>query len=262
MDEVSFKKIADDERRLSQIVMYVLSTTIFAIILAIFVVFNTRQDVGGIAALTSFLYLLGFLLLCDRKFLAFRIIKTESFFEKIGNERLVLRFQYMKLLYRKFLRFLIYVISFSSIMLYFISLTQASVALVTLFQEFFIEIVFVPTMMIFSVYYYRKLFTKFYDFYYYFSSGCFKMIQSLSFMTEVDKIKYTMMALKYYDYYIRKNYNLRINNLERAYSKIISTSTDSMNAILNNIIEIMQGSSKLDFLRYLEEHIGDKIHPL
>ena len=107
-----------------------------------------------------------------------------------------------------------------------------------------------------SVFLFKIFLTKYDDFHYCFSLGCFKITQNFESLGELKKTEYMTIGLNNYNHYIRKNLKLRINHLEAFYSKIISDSKESMDGTLELILGKLEKGQKLDLLRFLAELSG------
>lgn len=177
---------------------------------------------------------------------------SKFFFDKIGYEKLSIRYAVLKKIYDKWVRFLIYSIAFSAIVWYFTSLIQNQNANFWMnLHGFLIAIALLPGTMIFSMRVVIGFMQKYEDYYFYLSKGCFRIAHNLEGLDELHQSAWVVNGLYSYNKYIRKNVTLHINNLEIMYSKIISTSNKSMNELLQTILDKLESSERLGLLRYL-----------
>ena len=125
---------------------------------------------------------------------------------------------------------------------------------VGLVESFLSGILIVPIMMIMEISFFRGALRKHNDFGLCYSVGCFRISSNFESLSEFEKINHMIEGLKYYNYYIRANLKLRINNLETLYPLFIADSNESVQSLSETILVKLQGE-KLDLLRYLISHL-------
>ncbi|MDR4492407.1 MAG: hypothetical protein R2685_16180 [Candidatus Nitrosocosmicus sp.] len=88
---------------------------------------------------------------------------------------------------------------------------------------------------------YRKLFTLYY------AKGCFQLIEKEKM--EIDKAKYLLEGLFWYNRFLRKNMHLQLNDLIKIYSKIITNSPIQQNKEVNLLSKSFESTEELVPLR-------------
>lgn len=253
MNKDEYLKYFSHELQLSKIFGYVLPIGIISLFVWTLTWVRDTQTVGILSQLLPFLYLPIFWFVYYAKPFGKAIPgSSEYFFDEIGWEKLAIRHGILKKLYSKAIRFFIYSIIFSAILLYITFLTQnQNTDIMIRFQHFLLFVVFVPGIMIFSMRMIVGFVNTYVDYYFYLSKAYFQLAINSEFLEEPMQSIWIINGLYAYKKYISKNIILNINNIETIYSKIISVSNQSMNQSLQIILDKLETPKKLDLLRYL-----------
>src|SRR5574337_145185 len=253
MNKEEYTKYYSQESWNSSIFGVILPLIIILILLVTFSAVQDKQTFGYISQVLPFSYIPFFLFAYYlRPFGIPKFKPSEFFFDKVGWEKLAIRHIALKKLYGKTIRFLIYSIIFSVIFLYITLSTQNQNAETLIkFNDFLISIIFIPGMMVFSMKIVMWLVNNRVDYFFYLSKAYFKIAFDSKFLEEIQQSAWILNGLYAYKKYIKRNILLNIDNVETIYSKIISTSDQSMNQSLQTILDKFENHKKIDLLRYL-----------
>lgn len=274
----SYASIVKRENRLSYIFSYILPPILFVLIFFITITVDAGSggsDSIGWAMAVAMIYALIHLFVylpkrsknSDKK-------SSEGIFQKMGFEKMVIRNEILYKNHKRYVEFFIFVIALSIVMSLFLTLildntrdletgnelTAEQLHGINTIQNFFYSIPIVPGIMVYTYYLYKGPFNKYSDWHRFFSMGCFKILRNFNDLTEIDRTHYTIRGLKHYDYFLRRNLKISINNLEKFYTKLI------LNLSIQNyagiILSKLENNNNLEFLKYLTSLLESTKDPM
>ncbi len=256
-EQSNYDEILRKEKRFSTIRMYAMPIVSFiSLFLAITITHSPFSVlvIIPIGLVYSTIFMFHYLPLPPKKYSAKNPVKAAAvFFRYTGFEKMVIRCKILDKQYSNYVQFLIFVGAFVAIMMSSISSVKVHNENLELVESFLSGILIVPILMIMEISFIRGALRKHKDFGLCYSVGCFRISSNFESVRELEKINYMIDGLKYYNYYIRKNLKLRINNLDTSYPLLIADSKESVKSISDSILITLQGE-KLDLLRYLISH--------
>ncbi|MBI3639860.1 MAG: hypothetical protein HY223_06040 [Thaumarchaeota archaeon] len=250
----SYDDMVKKEKRLSWIVTFGVPIPMFILIIIISVTKNSSFLPVVFVPFAIFFIIISSLVFLptDKRYSARNPVRSASvFFNKVRYERMVIRWKIWSDCISKYVQFMIFVGAYVAVMVSILSLVKIHSDLVDLMKNFLYSLLIVPAIMLFIPFSFRSALNKHNDFGQCYSIGCFRMVTKFKTFDDIKQTSYIIDGLKYYDYYIRKNLNLRINNFETFYSLILKDSRESMNVLSQTILTKLEKGEKLDLLRYL-----------
>jgi hypothetical protein len=123
------------------------------------------------------------------------------------------------------------------------------------FDEIFVLTygVLVPVFFLLGLYTQRLPLDE--EFNYYFAKACFKII--LEKEDAVEKIRYLILGISYYDKFLRKNLRTRIRDVEEIYSRLLSDPTLDRDKTTQLITEAFESDDKLKAIACLSSILTD-----
>jgi len=122
-------------------------------------------------------------------------------------------------------------------------------------NAFLIFLAAIPGFMVYTLYIFRSPITRQADFHYYFSIACFKTVQNVSSMDELEKRKYLIKGIIHYDKFIKKNLRMRINNLDRINSEFLSDSSKKLSESAASFVDKLEKGHQLELLKFLDSKL-------
>ena len=119
-------------------------------------------------------------------------------------------------------------------------------------------VVSIPGIMVYTVFLFRFSFYRIKDFDFQFARGCFKTVISSLKMDEMDKRQYLINGISHYNKFLKKNLNLKINNLDEIHSEILPISPEKLTEISQQMLEKLEKGNKLDLVNFLNTKIESK----
>jgi len=261
-EKITYQSLVKREKRISYIFSYILPAILFVLTFFIIITIDVEpgnSDSLGLAMAASGIYPIAFFLIyIPRRSSKKKKNSSESFFQKIGFEKMIIRDETLQKLHRHSIEFLVWSVGFSIIMsLIWFTLLEHAIPSISgeplkLFYKMQLitySIPIVPGIMVYSYYLYKSPLRKFSDSNLFYSIGCFKILRNFEDITEIENTRYVITGLKYYDEYLRRNLNIGINNIEKFYTKLVlnNSISDYVDIILNKL----QSGNMLALLSYL-----------
>lgn len=254
MASTEYSKIYSHEKRLSYVFSYVLPIIIIILLVLVYSVIHDSNLKTPIMASVPFVYIIIFEVVYRRSSFRSGSKSTESYFKKIGNEKLAMRYVILRKIHRtRCVEYLIYALVFASFMGYILSIQNQNNPAVKDLENFLFSITFVPIIMILAFSFYFSSLNIYNDFHFYFARSCSTILKNFNTLDDLNKSSWLWNCLYAYNKYLRINQNFKLNDIETVYSKIISGSVDLMNQRLDVIFDKLTKGKKLDLLRYILE---------
>jgi len=255
----TYDQILKKEKRLSWVATYAIPIPMF--ILLWITSFVNKEFPLIVLIIFGLIYIILFpfvlLPLPRKKYGPRRPVRSASvIFEKVGYDRMYLRWEVWSKLHSQYFQFMIFVAAFAAIMISILSFAKTHTEAADSMINFFSTLVFVPALMVINSFFFKAGLTKHNDFGRCCSIGCFRIVTKFQSLDELKKTVYMIDGLKYYDYYIRKNLKLRINNLGIFFSQMIGDSKESVSNQSETILTKLEQGEKLDLLRFLISSSG------
>lgn len=256
MSNEDYYEIVKQEKSLRNLVFYGSGGILFAILLLIVLTYNDLDAVFyfifagtlGTTFASSIIF---------NKYLFLRPNSTETLFDKIGHERLVLRYNNLLLAKREYLKLFIgFMIIFGLILYARSSITDPSTINVQVDTVIF-GLITIPGMILYALQITIARFNRNSDFYFFQCVGCFETIANHTNISMEEKSRIIYYGLNSYNNYLRAELKRHITNLNVFYLKILADSDDSMNKIVMSINNSLQSTDKLSLLRNLTFLYGD-----
>lgn len=252
--DLSFDEIRKKEIRLSWLPTFGIPIPSFAIVVFLFLT-NYSELVWVVLFGTGLFYSIFFSLFflpTDKKYSARHPIRSATaFFNKVGYERMVLRWEIWANRTSEYIQFMIFVCAFVAVMVSVLSIAKTHSEVIETTKNFLYSLVLIPATMLYIPLFFRAPLTAHNDFGLCYSIGCFKIVKKFKELDDIRKTRYMIEGFKYYDYYIKKNLKLRINNLEIFHTIILGNSKESMDKMSETILNKLEKGEKLDLLRYM-----------
>lgn len=128
---------------------------------------------------------------------------------------------------------------------------------VTKTTDLFYGILLIPGVVVYTTFLYKALLTRRKNFWLRSSLACAEISRELKSKHGVESMNYLVLCLKYYNEYIRKNHNMRINKLQGIISKIVSGSPKSLNELSKEIRDALKEKDGFELVRYLKSIRSD-----
>lgn len=255
----SYDKILRKEKRLTWIVTYAIPIPMFILLEIAF--FTNKQLVSVVLIISVLIYVLvttiGFQPIPRKKYGPRNPVHSASvFFERTGYDKMYIRWEVWSKLQSQYIQLIIFVIAWVAIMMSVLSLAKTHTAEINTMNDFLATLLIVPSIMVLNSLMFKVSLTQYRDFGRCCSIGCFLIVTKFQSLDELKKTVYMIDGLKHYDYYIRKNLKLRINNLETFFSQIIGDSKESVNNLPETILVKLEKGEELDLLRFLIARSG------
>lgn len=254
----NFKDVAIKERRFFSYLFFGTYVVLFSILIYIqFAYEHPIFEIVMFLLISFFSVLLIFGFLIQRKtFVKSRFKSAKLFFEEIGYEQLVTRYNNIQYFRREAFRLLIV----SSILFgllfiwlsFFATSDKGEEGKTIIYQISTISFIFVPAIVLYSLHVIKNRFTLWNDFDFFHAFGCFFILSKFKDLNDEIKLKLIINALNSYNNYLRNEFRLHFTNVEQLYVKILSNSTESMNKIIDEIKSSLKEENTLELLRYLD----------
>jgi len=263
MTEKDYQKILKNEKIKLTFSAGVLPSIIFFILIYLMISFEDSGFFALVAMMISELGIMyGYLSIEYSEAFSLRYIRKQRklskkypkrsaiiHFESIGFERLVIR----HMLQEKVFRFYVIVTVILTVIILSSFFIFGSENLFYLFGFWAL-----PGMMVYIMSIPRWFMLNGADFGFCFARGCFKIINNFRQLEDIVQTNYFILGLTNYDNYLKRNLKVRIKNLEKIYSQIVSDDLETQNKSIETIHNLLEEGRKLDLLRYLAKFLGEK----
>jgi len=269
MNEGDYYKILKDEKRKLLFSAVVLPSIMFVmlIFLKISVEYLLTFDDKGFmftsiaSGIVTVVVIIGYLLIEHPEAISLKYIrKTRELAKKYPGRRAIIQFEAIgfekvtirHIIQEKVFRFYVVV----TVILAIIILSF----LILKFQYVWVLVGFllIPGMMVYVMILSRHFNFIASDSEFCFARGCFKIINNFKQLDDTTQVRYFISGLNNYDNYLKKNIKVRIKNLEKIYSPIISDDLETLNKSTETIHNLLEEGRKLDLLRYLAKLFGEE----
>lgn len=252
IDKLDKRKILRREKLRS-----IFPTFVFPLILGIvFFWYFTLYDIDkaiGLSLVTSLLYPVGVIVLYIKqaKLTDFSLIKSGSYyFETIGYEKMVIRFEFLeRLLFWYFIFFIIAAILIGTL-LYLSSFIENTNEYYEKVKALLTMWLVIPIMMVYTMLIFKVRIRQWKDFEFHYSLGCFKIAYAIGDSNKFNMLNYSLKGLKHYDSFLQKNLDLRLNAIENLVTIITISDCLARSRILEGIVSRMKKKSELNLLTF------------
>ena len=183
----------------------------------------------------------------------FRSLRSSKFyFDTVGFPKAIIRLNFVDRILRYSIIALVLMSIFTGIVLQEISKNNSEVNEFSFKMSLVLLLsVMILGVMTYTIFFLRFPVSKIRDFHFYFSVGCFKILQRYSNMDEMEKRKYIIQGIEYYDKFLKKNLRMRINNIDKITSKILPESSEKLTESASSMLDRLEQGNKLELVKYL-----------
>ena len=167
------------------------------------------------------------------------LVTTEKFFDKKGYSNVVLEYRVLK-------NFLLILIPLTILNNLFLILGSPNIELSGYFYNSLLQILLLNNVLAAFIRIITQVVKK--DFRFYFAKGFCKII--LDKNDEFEKMKFLFHLLNSYDKYLQRNLKIKINDINKIYSIVLSKDIEERDQITKAICNSLQGN-KFNLAKYL-----------
>lgn len=173
------------------------------------------------------------------------------YFKKIGYEKTVVKYFIQK----KHLRWLFFVFVFLLVYLGLILYISSELEdeSINVIQNVLMGSVILSAMTAYGSFTFIFRMTRTNDFGFHFAKGCFRILKDDEDFDTIEKSKFIILGLGSYNNFLRRNLKLRINKMEKIYSKLFSNSIKSIDESIHIFHGFLEQEQKLELLMHLSE---------